>query len=359
MKFNISKFIPKILDNRDVFVECKDNNVFIKCNKIRPPRPIELKFYIDINSSFMEIIGLYFGDGNNKPSGSAGRRVALANSCPYLHKIWIDFLEKFNIDRTKLNVQTQIGFNNSKFDEDILSYWSCKLDLPLSCFTRKVSIKKCNSTYWGLAVVNFNNKIFRKIFDNIFNCCLNLCKNDEELSKGFLRGLFAAEGHVNLNSYKTLNALNIPVKDDQRRIFVKSLLDNLEIKSRDCYGRLDITGYLNFKIVGDISLCDLHPDKKSVFEKGYTNLLESHATKSLTKLKILNLLEKENLTRFDISNKLERGVSAIHKSLKDLENKGFVKRLGKSHSLDNRKLRDIWSLISIPKDLSILMIRDY
>lgn len=359
MELDINQFIPERLDHRDIIVQKEQGFVVVNANKIRPPRPIRLKSFIKIDSRFIEVIGLYFGDGLNSRTGSAKYRINFCNNCLELHRLWIKFLEKFGLNKSQLYAQIQTGPDKTISEDEIFDYWCSGTGLSREIFQNKISIKEINVKRYGLMVLNFHNKTFRKIFDNIFDYCLDLCRINKNLSRAFLRGLFAAEGHVHLNNYGTLATLEIPVKDKERRLFVKSLLDRSGIESRDSYEKLMITGYLNFKTTNDIKLASLHPNKNHDFEIGYKSLLNSHATKGLTKIRILNLLKKESLTRFEISNKINKGISGIHKSLRDLEYKGLVKRLDKSFSSNNRKLRDVWTLIEIPKDLSILMVRDY
>ncbi len=358
MKINLLKFIPKKLEHRDILIQKDNNFIIVKCNKINPPRPLKLKSFIKINLFFMEIMGLYFGDGLNSRNPRSNRSVNFCNNCFELHQLWIKFLENFMLNKDQLRAQIQVGINNDLKNNELLDYWSLNTGIKKQNF-QGISIKKNKAKRYGLLVVNFNNKLFRSIFNKIFDFCLDLCKEDRDFAKAFLKGLFAAEGHVQLNRNNSLATMSITIKDKKRRFFVQSLLENLDIKSRNCYERLDITGYLNFETIHSLKIANLHPEKGHTFKLGFKNLLNSSATKALTKIKILNLLKNENLTRFEISKKVDRGTSAIHKSLRDLENKGFVMRLNKSFSSNNKKLRDMWGLVKIPKDLSILMNRDY
>ena len=78
---NLINFVSRKLDHRNVFVSEEGKYLLISCDKIRPPRPIRIKKKINLDSNFLEVIGLYFGDGANSKSGSGNRRIALANNC--------------------------------------------------------------------------------------------------------------------------------------------------------------------------------------------------------------------------------------------------------------------------------------
>lgn len=105
MIIKLNNFVPFKLDHRDIFIKKEQNYLVLSCNKIKPPRPIKIKKEIKIDESFLEVIGLYFGDGANALSGSGNRRVALANTNFVLHNHWIKFLKKFGITKNKLYIQ--------------------------------------------------------------------------------------------------------------------------------------------------------------------------------------------------------------------------------------------------------------
>ncbi|MBU1245456.1 MAG: hypothetical protein KKH88_01565 [Nanoarchaeota archaeon] len=356
---NLVDFIPRKLGHRDVFVSEKGEYLLINCNKVRPPRPIKIKKKIVLDSNFLEVIGLYFGDGANSKSGSGNRRIALANSCVDLHRKFLNFLFKFGVEKTSFRAQMQIGKNIKISKEELIDYWSESLDLPKECFQEKIGIKDAKTKEKGLLVLNYNSKIFRVLFDNLFDYCLELCKENKKAAAGFIRGLFAAEGYVSVNKYNSLAWLDLPIIDKNRRKFVFDLFKSLGIKSRDNGKRLIVTGYLNFKKCKELDLIKYHLEKAEKFNLAYENLIEKGNVPALTKLKIIGVLEKGNKTRFEISELLNIDISTIYKSLKDLEIKSIVRLNGKSFSRNNRKLCALWTLEKIPKNEFDLMNSDY
>jgi len=358
MEVDILKFVPKRIDHRDIFVEFTGDLYKLNCNKIRPPSPIKLRKKIKINKNLLEIVGLYFGDGANSKSGSGNRRVALANSCVYLQRFWIQFLNDLGIKKEQLYFQIQVGNNNLFSDAELLSYWKNNLDVDKRRFCN-ISVKKDTKTIdYGLIVVNFHNKLFREIFDNIFSFCLNICKRDRSLAASFLRGLFAAEGYVHLNKYGSLAWLDIPVKDNKRRRYVGYLFDYLGIKVKSTNERILITSYLNFKKCDSINLCDLHPNKLKNFEMGLNHLVTFGKVPILSKLKIIASISKYPKTRFQIAEENDLSISVVHKALRDLEIKKAVERVGKIHIESSLKPRDLWFLKDRISECA-LMKRDY
>jgi hypothetical protein len=359
MILKIKQFIPKKLDHRDVFVKDVNGFLEIRCNKVRPPKPIMIKKRIKLDESFFEVIGLYFGDGVNSRKGSGNRRVALANTCPKLHNVWLSFLEKFGIDRKQTYAQIQIGTNFKTTDSKLFRYWSKKTKIPLDSFCKKINVKEVKTKKYGVLVSNFNSYLFRKIFDKLFDFSLSLCKENNQYAVAFLRGLFAAEGYVHINKYKSLAWLDLPIKDGKRRKFVEFLFKQLEINPSNRDPRLIITGYFNFEKCYAFRLIDLHPIKIKSFKKGYNHLILEGNVPALTKIKIINSLKQSPKDRFQIAKEVNSSISVIHKALRDLEIKEIVERSSRSLSRNNRKRRQIWSLVEVPEDFSVLTKRDY
>jgi len=357
-ELDIIEFIPSKLDHRDVFVSVENGNLIISCNKTRPPYPIKIKNKLILDSKLFEMIGLYFGDGFNRNKGSSNRKVGIANNCPKLHNDWISFLERIGVSRNKLYIQIQIGSNITNSHEEIRKYWSESLFLPLSCFSPKINVKDCKTKEYGLAVVCFHNKIFRKISENLFSHCIELIKKNKEFATSFLRGLFAAEGYSATNRCGSLCSLDIPIISDSRRDYVEKLFLDLGLRCTNNGTRIIFSGYIDFKKFRKLGLHKMHPDRCARFERAYKHLIEKGHVPALTKLKIINCLGVGGKNRYEISNLLELDISTVYKSLKDLEVKKVVRCSGKSLSSNNRKLRKTWELVNVPDEYS-LMNNDY
>ena len=311
-----------------------------------------------MDNHFFEVIGLYSGDGANARIKD-NRRVALANSCPKLHQIWIYFLEKLGITKEQLYGQIQIGGNIRYKHCKILNYWAQESGIPKSRFC-KINVKKNVKTKdYGLLLSNFNNLTFRVIFDRLFDKSLKYCIKDRVSTIAFLRGFFAAEGYVSVNKNGSLATLDIPIKDPKQRAFVKKLFKSLNISPADNGKRLLIHGYLNLKKCDKYDLVSLHPEKEESFKKSYSHLISKGHVPALTKLKIIDSLKEMPKTRVEIANELGKGPSLIHKLLRDLEIKNLVERQGKAQCRNGKHACQIWALAKIPEDPFILTKYDY
>jgi len=353
MKLNVLEFTPKKINDISVKISPKCDFIEISRKGGRYTKSIIIRKEIEINDFFMEIIGLYFGDGLNTRKGSGNRRTAFTNSNYKLQLHWIDFLEYMGFRKEDLFAQLSIGKNYQHKNKEILGDWINKTKLPPMIFSHISNNREVTSEA-GVLSLEFNSIIFRSIFNNIFDYSIDTLKQNKHLVYPFIRGIIAAEGRVALRKDSgILNYIGISVPETDRREFIKGLLRSINIKaSKDNkWGEIIFHNYFNFKVARDYNLIDLHPDKKIKFHEAYSKSMKSK-TNALTKVKIIKTLKKP-MSRFEIAEELNMDISNIHKSLRDLEIKKVVKRYGKNG------LRTIWCLNQIPEDLSILMKRDY
>lgn len=347
---NLINFIPNRIGNKNIKIKELPNKLIISAKGTGSPKQVILNKKIKISPFIFEIIGLYFGDGLNTRNHSAYCRTAFANSNYKLHEYWLKFLESFGINKNQLFAQISIGKNID--EKSVLNYWLIKTSIPRERFA-KVSKCKDKSCKEGVLSIEFNSVIFRSIFNNIFEYCINFLSENKDYVPYFIAGLFAAEGRVTLRN-NSLNYLGIAVKNNEKRTFIKNLLGKVGIKtSKD--NRLQeiiIHNYINFRIFNDLNMATIHPNKCRLFKGGFENLSTSQVP-ALLKLKIIKTLKETSMTRFQISKKLNKGISPIHKNLRDLEIKGVVKRIEKD------KLKDVWELVKNPQDYFSLMNLDY
>ena len=221
-----------------------------------------------------------------------------------------------------------------------------------------MSYKDYKTKKYGVLVVNFNSKIFRKIFENIFGDSLKVCNKNIGYNQAFLRGLFAAEGCVVLNQNKSLSRLDIPIKDQKRRTYVHLLFKQNKIQCTETDKRLLITGYINFRNAEKIKLAELHPEKQEKFNLAFKKLSESTSVPALTKIKIIQSLKSQPKHRFQIAQELNKSSSLIHKLLRDLEIKRIVKKEKKIISTGKKPIQ-LWKLIKEPKNNIELTKWDY
>ena len=354
MKLNTLEFIPKQINNKSVKISPNGDFLEVSRKGTGSPKPIAIRKEIEINDHFMEIIGLYWGDGLNTRRGTGNRRTAFANSNYHLQLQWIDFLEYMGLKKEDLFAQLSIGKNHQHKNEDILKFWIDKTNLPKKIFS-KISNQKEISCAEGILSLEFNSIIFRQIFNKLFDYSTALLTQNKHLVYPFIRGIIAAEGRVALRKDSgILSYIGIAVLDSDKREFIKELLRSIDIKpSKDNKWReITIHGYLNFKIANGFNLVGLHPDKKRKFDGGFSKSMKTYIH-ALTKIKVIETLQTKPLTRFEIAKELDMDISRIHKTLRDLEIKKIIKRCGKNGP------KILWCLDKLPQDLYMLMKRDY
>ncbi len=92
--------------------------------------------------------------------------------------------------------------------------------------------------------------------------------NDEAYRRSFLKGLFAAEGHVKHSVYNTLESINFafnPKTEKWIALYVQKCLVKEEIKSKIKNGELYICNYNNMLKLRLLKSLDLHKEKKEKF----------------------------------------------------------------------------------------------
>jgi len=161
MKLNILEFIPDQINN--IPVKTSSNGDFIEISRkgTGSPKPITVKKEIEMNDFFMEVIGLYFGDGLNTRKGTGNRRTAFANSNYELQLQWINFLERTGLKKEALFAQLSIGKNHQYKNKEILEYWINKTNLPSNVFS-KISNNKEISCQEGILSLEFNSIICKQ-----------------------------------------------------------------------------------------------------------------------------------------------------------------------------------------------------
>ncbi|OGI12064.1 hypothetical protein A3K64_01840 [Candidatus Micrarchaeota archaeon RBG_16_36_9] len=350
MILDLNKFVDKYSVK---FTGKNKIKIYIKKGKGRKPKEIILNRFIEVGELFVEVIGLYYGDGLKSLKGSGNRQVYFSNTCTELHNMWIKFLGDFGIRKDNLFVQVVKGFNITSNDCDIITRWSEKLDMK-SCRFRKIKITQKRTKPYGYALVIFQSIIFRNIFNNVFNYIVSIIDSNENFIKWFLKGLFAAEGHVEIKDNNSIQYISLTSSERKRRIFIGNLFKLIGIKYYTNIQAIVITGYLNFELFEKFNLSELHPDKKRAFETSMKVMkLSNRNFPALSKKKIIKILKIMPMTRFELSTILNLDKDAVFKNLKDLETKNIIVKSGKIG------LRQIWKLNKIPSDEFILAKDDY
>jgi hypothetical protein len=307
--------------------------IFVDKNSARGgnAKPIKIKKFIPINTLLFEGLGLWFGDGL-KLQGGTNRVFGFANTSIELMKYFLKFSEKcLGIKSNEFKVALTVPPQLQDKIEEIEDYVSSELKISKENFfktrvleqTNKPVINvKISSRLLGLVVNLLNEKLKQEIlFSN------------QEFCAAMLRGIIASEGNVKLAyQSKRLGEITIAGKEKGKREFIRKLLINLdilpdrdkEIEGQEC---VLITGLSNFKLMAKWRLCRLQPEKEERFEKGIKNFRKVESRKGELRLKILQLLAKDERTCYQLATILDRSLSTIYrKGLKILVKQGYVER---------------------------------
>lgn len=125
----------------------------------------------------------------------------------------------------------------------------------------------------------FDNATFVEvILHGLLKKFLNIIQNpktplDYKITKGFLRGIAAAEGCVTLNRFKSLTCISLSFDpySEELSLYYKILNSVKIIPSQVHNNELTIHNISNFKIMNKIDLFKLHKTKKDKFSLGYKN----------------------------------------------------------------------------------------
>jgi hypothetical protein len=277
-------------------------------NPQNQPKRLVISKKLNINIELGEILGLYYGDGTkNYPSG-----VEFTNFCPDLIKLWMDYLNKMNISNKKLYYKIKISENcKIKYNitkNEIINYWIDILNLSkeYNITIHWVKAKGTPSSYlrkYGSMVIGYSNTMFSIFFNTLINN-INYFLKDESFRIGFIRGLFAAEGNINLRKNGSLSLIRIAGSRKARKFTSNILKNYFNVSTKDDDQSNQIyMGRLEYEKLKHLDMIALHPEKKAAYEKGYEILMKNInrkpdkniVLKNKTAIKILKLLKNEDL----------------------------------------------------------------
>jgi hypothetical protein len=183
------------LVSKEWTVEEVDNNLFkvyyVNKGRGNSPKPFILPKIIEINSKFMEAVGMYLGDGK---LSADDKHLGFSSIDMDMSRFILDFfITTFKISLKDMTISIRF----KEFKKKKLANWSKALDVPIS----KLKVQLTQRTRNESCEMQISGKVFRIIFENILN---TIRKSDflenQELRRAFLRGIFAAEGNIAINS---------------------------------------------------------------------------------------------------------------------------------------------------------------
>jgi len=263
MKINIIELIP-----RGWNIEILKNN-FIKVSyetlgRGNDPKSFILPKEILVNGNLIESLSAYIGDG--KLSEDVGHLDFTSKDSDIIKLVHDFFKNTFNIEKMYYRISCK------KLTKNSINYWADYLKIS------KKDIRIRESHRFRHECFNFqiSGKIFVEIFKRIIAEIFKINFLEyPSLRQAFLRGLFAADGSVNINkqeNYLVYIGYHFSYnKEEKLAEFVQKLLKMEGIESRlilreDKGERyLQITNWRNYSKCWKISLFDLCKRKKDVF----------------------------------------------------------------------------------------------
>ena len=309
------KIIPQdeLIKRRARVYENQDG-ILLKCiNSI----PLRLPRFLTVDENLGIFVGLILTEGLQSQRGKSRNSFVLMNTDCDIIDICLKLLKsKFQIESDVYKFRMYLPHNLFSEREKIVKGWRNRLGIE-----RKIQItiyKQMDLKKPKFAIFIYRT-FLRMIVDNLIRESLKLIDNDKEFALGFLKGVFAAEGSVEIKRNKSLKAVYFSQNNDENRKTIEKAVSFFEIPFKERIGKnsrdIRITHLRNFEIINKINLCSISGRKKEAFEKGLNKLKKSPCAgrdKCQTKNEIVELLKKEGpLSVSQIAKKLDRSYYTI------------------------------------------------
>ncbi len=218
---------------------------------------------IRLDAFFMTTLGLSIGDGLNNP-GIRNNHYGFANiNFELSERIYHWLTDYFKIPKEKIQIHLKLprGYrlkNKKKLVAGLL-------DINEDCI-KNYRNERSRSPALHIQVSNI---IFQCLYLELFKQLQNRILRNREFRRNFLKGLFAAEGHVKHSTYGTLESISFafnPHTEIKLAYFVKKCLIKEGIKSKiEKRGYLYFCDYNQMLKFYSLGLIGLHREKEEKF----------------------------------------------------------------------------------------------
>ncbi len=210
------------------------------------------KALIPLNANFTACLGLSLGDGLNNPS-TRNTHYTFANINFQLTYLIFKWLAKdFGLDPRKFQLSAYVPIKHKTIS-------------GICNFERKVGhhvrVYKLIRHRYASLVLQTSNRIFQCLYSKLFCKLKQTILHNSILRRAFLKGLFAAEGHVKHSVFGTIESMSFaynPALESRLVAFIKTCLQMEGIKAKDNKkGLLYFCGYasmIKFYSIGGLSL---------------------------------------------------------------------------------------------------------
>ncbi|MFQ6032690.1 MAG: LAGLIDADG family homing endonuclease [Candidatus Zixiibacteriota bacterium] len=229
--------------------------------KGKGPKPFVFPKRVELNEKLAEAVGLYVGDGSF--AGHPGHST-FSNKDAELVKLMFDFFLGLGVREADMSIF--ISYRDGD-ESKIKKWWANKLGISPD----KMQIKKSERHRYSTLGIQVNGVIFKLIFKQLVENVLNLLKLKGELRRGFLRGLFAAEGCIAVKE-GYINHMSIAYNsktETENRDFYRELLkiEDIPTYTRESGngGEIIIRNWKNYYKLWNIAIADLCKRKEERF----------------------------------------------------------------------------------------------
>ncbi|MFA4887419.1 MAG: LAGLIDADG family homing endonuclease [Candidatus Nanoarchaeia archaeon] len=221
---------------------------------------------IFLDERFMINLGLSVGDGLNNP-GMKNGHYNFVNTNYDLIALNFNWLkEDFRLKEEKIEVYATGSLNCDKKEE------KRKLAEALQIKEEKIRFYKRERNKKVGVGIQVSNRIFQELYLQLFPKLKNRILEKGTYRRAFLKGLFAAEGHIKHSIYETIESISFsynPKTEIKLSRFVRLCLrkEGINAKMEKRGGMIYFCSYeqmVKFYLLG---ISNLHREKKEKFER--------------------------------------------------------------------------------------------
>ncbi len=262
---NVSSILPpKSRTGFPVYVQFKKKKMRVWYQpKSRKYAEITLPSYISFDEFFIAGLGLSVGDGLNNPN-LRNMHYTFANTNLSLVKHILHWLNHY----------FQIPEHNLQFYVFIPLGMNAQGELTNISQTLGVNVNRLNFYMKERhrkpsVMIQLSNAVFQCFYLELFDKLKNVIFENDLYRRWFLKGLFAAEGHVKHSEYGTIESLQFsfnPKTEKTLIAFVQQCLKKEGLRSKaNKRGAVYLCDYNNMIKLYLLGILDLHKDKKEKF----------------------------------------------------------------------------------------------
>lgn len=258
---NILDILPKT--NRrgyPFYSKLMGDNIFLSYKTLGRGKSYYFPNKLILDEEFFIGFSLSLGDGLNNPS-IRNTHYNFSNNNYGLVKLIYDWLIKyFNINEKDFQF---FLFSKDQDNTNSINNITTMFNISKSLIKTYFSDRHDKDTL----TIQMSNPIFQSIYLNLFIKLQKIIINNRKFRLAFLKGLFAAEGHMKHSKYNTIESINYsynPKTELELAEFIQECLSRESIKNRNNEtGTVYICGYQNLIRFYLLGTMDLHKKKRN------------------------------------------------------------------------------------------------